>query len=112
LFSTATDVARFCQMIINGGVYEGKRYLSAPAVAQMTTRQTAESIKEGYGLGWAIGVDTYGHSGAYGTKMAIDTKRGVITAFLVQDSGSPRSSDKARDAFEKAVQGQFGGARQ
>jgi CubicO group peptidase (beta-lactamase class C family) len=36
LFSTARDLARFCQMILNEGVFEGKRYLSRAAVAELT----------------------------------------------------------------------------
>ena len=32
LFSTATDVGLFCRMILNGGFFEGKRYLSEAAV--------------------------------------------------------------------------------
>ena len=52
LFSTAVDVSRFCQMIHGRGVFHGKRYLSEAAVAQMTSKQTGDSITEGYGLGW------------------------------------------------------------
>ncbi|HYE33211.1 MAG TPA: serine hydrolase domain-containing protein, partial [Methylomirabilota bacterium] len=32
LYSTAPDYARFCQMLLNGGTFEGKRYLSAEAM--------------------------------------------------------------------------------
>ena len=46
LFSTAADVARFCQMILNGGVLNGKRYLSEAAVKQMTSRQTPEALTD------------------------------------------------------------------
>ena len=112
LFSTANDLARFCQMILSGGVFDGKRYVSAASIAQMTSKQTAESIKTEYGLGYTTGADEYGHSGAYGTKMAIDAKHGLITVFLVQDSGAHRTSDKARDAFEKAVHDHYAGVRQ
>ncbi|MCU1290222.1 MAG: hypothetical protein JWN60_2451, partial [Acidobacteria bacterium] len=36
LFSTADDLARYCQMILNGGILDGKRVLSAQTVARMT----------------------------------------------------------------------------
>src|SRR5205807_719009 len=39
LFSTATDVAHFCQMVLAGGVYEGQRYLSEESVKVMTSKQ-------------------------------------------------------------------------
>ena len=42
LFSTVGDVGRFCQMVLNGGVYDGKRYLSEDAVKQMTAALLAE----------------------------------------------------------------------
>ena len=53
LFSTAADVAKFCQMILNGGELDGRRYLSEAAVKQMTSKQTPEALKEGYGFGWS-----------------------------------------------------------
>jgi len=37
LVSTATDYARFAQMILNGGTFGGKRYLSPKAFRLMTT---------------------------------------------------------------------------
>ena len=37
LVSTATDYARFAQMILNGGTFGGKRYLSPKAFKLMTT---------------------------------------------------------------------------
>ena len=46
LFSTASDVARFCQMILNGGTLDGKRYLSEAAVKQMTSRQTPDALTD------------------------------------------------------------------
>ena len=45
LFSTAADVGRFCQMVLNGGVFDGKRYLSEAAVKQMTSKQTGDAVK-------------------------------------------------------------------
>ena len=58
LFSTAEDVSKFCRMVLNGGTFEGKRILSESAVKQMTSKQTPESIKDGYGLGWSTGGDS------------------------------------------------------
>src|SRR5690606_32358896 len=36
LFSTADDLARFCQMLLNGGTIDGTRILSARTIARMT----------------------------------------------------------------------------
>jgi CubicO group peptidase (beta-lactamase class C family) len=87
LFSTAQDLARFCQMILNGGQLDGRRYISAASIAEMTRKQTAEGIKESYGLGWIVGGSQFGHGGAFATNMNIDTKRGLITIWLVQHAG-------------------------
>jgi CubicO group peptidase (beta-lactamase class C family) len=107
LFSTARDLGRFCRMIMSGGVFEGKRYLSEAAVTQMTSRQTGENIKESYGLGWSTGGGSFGHGGAYATNMTIDIRRGLITVFLVQHAGFPGNGGKSQGAFRKAAEEQF-----
>ena len=81
LFSTAPDLGRFCQMMLGRGVFEGKRYLSEAAVAQMTGKQTGR-LKEGYGLGWGVGDGgSFGHGGAYSTNMSIDPRAGSSPSF-------------------------------
>jgi len=106
LFSTAADVGRFCQMVLNGGVFEGKRLLSDAAVKQMTSKQTGDAVKDNYGLGWSTG-GTFGHGGAYSTNMTIDPKRGLITVFLVQHAGFPNDGGKSQGAFRKAAEEMF-----
>lgn len=108
LFSTAADVARFCQMVLRGGEYGGKRFLSESAVREMTSRQTPETVKEQYGLGWATGGGVYGHGGAYATNMSIDPKRGLITVFMVQHAGFPGNGRESIMAFHKAAEAEFG----
>ncbi len=108
LFSTATDVARFCQMILNGGSFEGQHYLSQAAVNEMTKKQTGEGIREGYGLGWSTGGGVFGHGGAYATNMTIDSRRGLITVFMVQHAGFPGNGSEAHGAFRRAAEMEFG----
>jgi len=108
LFSTADDLARFCRMVLNGGVLDGKRFLSEAAVREMTRKQTADSIKDEYGLGWATGGGTFGHGGAYATNMTIDPKRRLVLIFLVQHAGFPGDGDKAQGAFRGAAVAAFG----
>jgi len=113
LFSTASDCGRFCQMILNGGVFEGKRYVSEEAVKQLTRKQTGDALKDGYGLGWSTNNNgVFWHGGAHSTNMLIDSKRGLITVFLVQQTGGfPKDGDKSREAFQKAAAERFGGAK-
>lgn len=103
LFSTASDTAQFCRMILNGGVCEGKRLLSEEAVRQLTSRQTAPGIKDSYGLGFAVGTDWCGHGGAYATNMQIDHRRGLVLVWMVQHNGFPGDGAKSQDAFKQAA---------
>ena len=110
LFSTAGDLAHFCQMILNNGTYKGKRYLSEDAVKQMTHKQTGDALPDGYGLGWSTGGGNFGHGGAYSTNMNIDTNRGLITIWMVQHAGFPGNGGQSAGAFRKAAEEQFGSA--
>jgi CubicO group peptidase (beta-lactamase class C family) len=117
-FSTANDLSLFCRMILNGGVYRGKRYLSEAAIRQMTTVHTGEllgSNGDGYGLGWSVNhrprngtelqnTGSFGHGGAYSTDMRIDLQLQLITIYLVQHAGYPGDSGgKILPAFRKAA---------
>ncbi len=108
LFSTAQDMARLCQMLLNGGVVNGKRLLSEAAIQQMTSRQTPENLKESYGFGFQTGGGTYGHGGAYATNMTVDPQLGLITIFMVQHAGFPGNGKESLGAFRKAATETFG----
>ncbi len=109
LFSSAEDVARFGQMVLRGGEWGGKRLLSEAAVKAMTSRQTSDSIKEGYGFGFSVNGSTVGHGGAYSTNLSIDTQRGLVLVFMVQNAGW-RSDEgkKIQPAFTNAALAAFG----
>lgn len=107
LFSTASDTAQFCRMILQGGVCNRKRVLSEEAVRQLTSRQTPLEIKDSYGLGFAVGMDWCGHGGAYATNMRIDRKRGLILVWMVQHNGFPGNGGSSQDAFMQAAAAAF-----
>jgi CubicO group peptidase (beta-lactamase class C family) len=106
LFSTARDVARFCQMVLSGGKFEGKRYLSEDAVREMAKRQTPQTVKEDYGLGWSTGGGVFGHGGAHATNMSLDPGRGLITVYMVQHAG-PAEVGQMHDVFVNAAREAF-----
>ena len=54
LFSTADDLARYCQMLLNGGTLDGKRIMSAQTVAKMTSPVVVAEDGSTRGLGWDI----------------------------------------------------------
>lgn len=102
LFSTAQDVCRFCQMLVNGGTFEGKTFLSTKSVHEMTTKQTGPRVDKSYGFGLDVADETrYGHGGAYTTSMNVD--RGQIRIFLVQQASAWARGNPEND-FKEAVQ--------
>jgi CubicO group peptidase (beta-lactamase class C family) len=104
LFSTAQDLARFLRMVLNGGTLDGKRYLSEAAVKAMTSKQTPPAVPDGYGLGWGTDGTHFGHGGAFGTNMSIDSGRGIITVWLVQHAGYAGNGDRSQGAFQRAAE--------
>ncbi len=108
LFATADDMRRFCQMILNGGTFEGKRILSEAAVKELTKRQTPQTVKESYGLGFSVGGDEFGHGGAHATNMSINSKTKRIFIWMVQHAGFPLDGDKAQGAARHAANQAFG----
>ena len=72
LASTAYDYAIFMQMLLNNGVYNGKRILSRNTIRMMTTNQ--------------IGDLTLGHGNTFGLGFEIVTKKG--SAFSPRPEGS------------------------
>ncbi len=105
LFSTANDVARFCQMLLRGGTdAKGNRILSLEAVNAMSTKQTGPLVKTGYGFGLSIGRNSFGHGGAYSTNMTVDTKRALITVLMVQMAGwKPEAQAKFNQALDQEL---------
>jgi uncharacterized protein YbbC (DUF1343 family)/CubicO group peptidase (beta-lactamase class C family) len=94
LFSTADDLAIFCQMILNGGEYGGTRILSPLGVAEMTRPRQVTDEGGARGLGWDINtsfsanrgdifaVGSFGHTGFTGTSLWLDPASETFVVFL------------------------------
>lgn len=87
LFSTAEDVSKFCRMILNGGTFNGKRYISPQSLHAMTITENMGLGGTDYGFAWFISKNGFGHPGADKTAMNIDTATGRILVFMVQQRG-------------------------
>ncbi len=84
LFSTASDLAKFCQMFLSQGVLDGKRVLKADTVLKMTSPQSPPEKENIRGYGWDLqsiyssikgsyfSARSYGHTGFTGTSIWID----------------------------------------
>lgn len=97
LFSTADDLSIYCQMILNGGEYQGRRILSPLTVARMTEgRLSGGNGGDGLvrGLGWDLftgfssnrgdlfPVGSFGHTGFTGTGLWLDPASETFVVFL------------------------------
>jgi uncharacterized protein YbbC (DUF1343 family) len=94
LFSTADDLAIYCQMILNHGSYGGVRILAPLTVAEMTRPRVVSSSGATRGLGWDIDTSfssnrgdlfplgSFGHTGFTGTSIWIDPASEMFVVFL------------------------------
>jgi CubicO group peptidase (beta-lactamase class C family) len=101
LSSTAFDYAIFLQMLLNGGVYNGKQLLSPTTVRLFTSNQIA-GLKEGknnFSLGFGITTaeqaarfpmseGTFDWGGAFGTQYWADPAEGIVGVILTQKQPS------------------------
>lgn len=121
LFSTAADMAKFYQMILNGGLHDGKRIVSAKGIAEMTRPHTAGGKTLNYGLGWQTGngerpaipgfsKGAFGHGGAFATHGFIDPERKLVTVFMVQNV-LVTGGGEARKAFHDELNRALGAAK-
>ena len=108
LFSTAKDTATFCQMLLNGGELNGRRYLSESAFNELTKKQTPVAVDNSYSLGFAVGSDWFGHGGTHATNMEIHLSKGLVTIWMVQHSGYPGEGKQAHGAFKTWAYQTFG----
>ena len=115
LYSTAEDLLHFYEMMRNGGVYKGRRYLSPYSVRLMTEVHTVgihpagwlgggaygltfEIVDEAYGELAGHTKGTYGHGGAFGTQGWIDPANRLVRILLIQRSNG--GTDSLRDTFQ------------
>jgi CubicO group peptidase (beta-lactamase class C family) len=121
LFSTAEDVAKFYQMMLNHGTANGRRILKPETVAEMTRKQTGD-LRARPGMPWGLGFcvvedpaqmeanatlspGTFGHGGAFGTQSWADPARGIIYVMMIErDKLQPTPDDSPmRRAYQQAV---------
>ncbi len=120
LVSSAGDLFRFYQMVLNQGRLGSQRILSSESVRQMTAPQIGD-LKTGFtpgnswGLGWCIirqpqGVTgmlspgTFGHGGAFGTQGWVDPVTKTIYVLMIQRTGMGNSDgSELRKAFQQAA---------
>jgi CubicO group peptidase (beta-lactamase class C family) len=115
LFSTAPDLAAFCQMLLNGGVYAHHRILRRATVTLFTKPQELSNGTRT--LGWAIPTEggssghyfsthSFGHTGFTGTSIWIDPDRQLFVVLLTNRVHPTRENtqiQQVRPALHDAV---------
>jgi uncharacterized protein YbbC (DUF1343 family)/CubicO group peptidase (beta-lactamase class C family) len=108
LFSTAGDLSRFAQMLLGGGVYDGRRIVSAETLA-LFTRRAGLPAGSSRALGWDTPSDdssagafvsprAFGHTGFTGTSIWIDPDRRLFVILLTNRVHPTRENDLVREA--------------
>ncbi len=95
LFSTADDLARFCQMLLNGGTFwTANVFCHAQTVARMTAPIVVSEDGATRGLGWDMNtafssnrgelfpLGSFGHTGFTGTSIWIDRVSQTFVVFM------------------------------
>jgi beta-N-acetylhexosaminidase len=115
LFSNTPDLAAFCQMLLNGGVYAHQRILRRATIAQFTAPQKLSNGART--LGWMVPTEnsssghyfsahSFGHTGFTGTSIWIDPDRQLFVVFLTNRVNPTRENQKiahVRPALHDAV---------
>jgi len=116
LFSTARDLAVFAQMMLNEGIYGGKRILKEETVRLFTARQPSpegttralgwDTPAPGSWAGERASVRAVMHTGFTGTSIYIDPERDAFVVLLTNRVYPTRDNGKisqARPAIHTAV---------
>jgi CubicO group peptidase (beta-lactamase class C family) len=122
LFSTAEDVTKVYQMMLNQGMVDGRQLIKSETLAEMTRNQIGNlTARPGmpWGLGFCVVTDptkmvsnntfspgTFGHGGAFGTQSWADPTRGLIYVFMIsRDHIRPNPDDsEMRRAYQASAE--------
>jgi CubicO group peptidase (beta-lactamase class C family) len=126
MVGTITDYARFLQMLLNGGTFDGLRYLKAATIAQMTSDHIGPESgvsrdyyyypgpASGFGYGFAVRVKEldsepgpvgeYRWDGVGGTFFWVDPKDDMFVIVMEQ---SPSQRGRIQAAVRKLVYDSF-----
>lgn len=111
MISTALDYVVFCQMFLNGGIYDGKRIVSEETVALMTspkirTNPDSSGPPSYYGYGWSVSEDgVYSHGGSDGTAAFVDPSRNLVVLVFTQTPRGRNPVARFREVVDAAMEG-------
>jgi serine-type D-Ala-D-Ala carboxypeptidase len=110
LFSTASDLAVYCRMLLSGGSWKGKQVLSPAAVALLTTAQAhgrAYGFDVSSSYAWIKGPHAspaaFCHSGYTGTSLVCDPVTGTYL-ILLTNSVHPHDKGMSKPIRQKLAE--------
>ena len=110
LLSTASDYAKFLQMMLNKGTLNGNRILSPSTVELMTVSHLGKipyNAGQGFGLGFSVCLDLgergtpgsegeFGWGGAYGSTYWVDPKEDLVVVYFKQLTPTNNVDDQSK----------------
>ena len=111
LLSSLGDYFNFAEMLLCGGVFEGKRVISEKSVAEISKPQFFKRPEVSWGLGVrvitgedSLPVGSYGWSGAYGSHFWIDPSNKIVAIYMKNSwydggSGATTSKNLEKDVY-------------
>jgi CubicO group peptidase (beta-lactamase class C family) len=110
LFSSARDLTIFCQMLLNGGEYNGVRIVKPATLARWTAPQSRTSSRA---LGWDtpsknssagsyFSARSFGHTGFTGTSIWVDPEKNLFV-ILLTNRVNPTRNNNRQVPLRKAV---------
>jgi beta-glucosidase-like glycosyl hydrolase/CubicO group peptidase (beta-lactamase class C family) len=120
LFGNTGDLAVFCQMLLNGGIYDHRRIVRRSTLEKFTARQNFpegssralgwDTPSNGSSAGSLLSPNSFGHTGFTGTSVWIDPTRELFIILLTNRVHPTRENNAIRevrrlvaDAVVKAV---------
>ena len=115
LFSTAEDISKLVNVILNNGLYDGKQFIKPGTIKLFTTRYSDQSTRA---LGWdtkseenstagdLFSMSSFGHTGFTGTSVWVDPTRKLYVIFLTNRVYPTRQNhriSKVRPALHNLV---------
>lgn len=124
VFSTSPDLAAFCQMYLNGGIYAHHRIVQRATIEEFIQPQPVSQNTRT--LGWVVPTEgsssghyfsahSFGHTGFTGTSIWMDPERQIFVVLLTNRVNPTRENMKiaqVRPAFHDAVMKALGYATQ
>jgi beta-glucosidase-like glycosyl hydrolase/CubicO group peptidase (beta-lactamase class C family) len=115
LFGNTGDLAIFCQMLLNGGVYDHRRIVRHSTLEKFTARQNFpegssralgwDTPSNGSSAGSLLSQNSFGHTGFTGTSIWIDPTRELFIVLLTNRVHPTRENNAIREVRRMVADG-------